>query len=61
MHYVDKSVPDWSQPRLPMTASGVAWQVTSANYATAGLNEKKRKVSEETVGNVEKDMHTHKG
>ena len=43
MRYVDKSIPDRSRPRLPMTASGVARQGTCGNYATAGLSENKRR------------------
>ena len=35
MHIVDKSIPDWSRPGLPTTASGVAQQGTCGNYATA--------------------------
>ena len=41
MHIVDKSIPDWSRPGLPTTASGVAQQGTCGNYATA--SEKKRR------------------
>ena len=53
-------------PGLATTASGVAQQGICANYATTGLSEnkrrkKKRKASEEAVGNVERKMHTHKG
>ena len=39
-HY--QSIPDWSRPGLPMTASGVAQQNTCGNYATAKHSENKR-------------------
>ena len=39
----DESIPDWSRPRLPTTASGVARQGTCENNATAGLSENKRR------------------
>ena len=43
MRYVDKSIPERSQPGLPTTASGVARQGTCENYATPGLSEKKKR------------------
>ena len=43
MRIVDKSIPDWSRPGLPTTASGVAQQGTCANYATAKHCENKSK------------------
>ena len=64
MRYVNKSIPDWWRPRLLMTASGVAWQDTCKNYATAQLSENKRerrKASEEAAGTVEREMHSHRG
>ena len=65
MHYDDKSILDQLRPGLPMTASGVALQVTCGNYGTAGLSEKqekeRRKASEEASGTVEGEMHTCKG
>ena len=47
MGYVDKSIPDRSRPGLPTTASYVAQQGTSGNYATAGLIEKRVEREEE--------------
>ena len=41
MHNHYQSIPDWSRPRLPMTASGVAQQGTCENYATAKHSENK--------------------
>ena len=38
-HY--QSIPDWSRPGLPTTASGVAQQGTCGNYATAKHSENK--------------------
>ena len=43
MHYVDKFILNWLRPELPTTASGVTWQGTCGNYATAGLSENKWK------------------
>ena len=58
----DESIPDRSRPGLPTTASGVAWQGTSENYATFGSSEDKRKkASEEAAGTVEGETNTHKG
>ena len=37
----NQSIPDWSRPELPSTASGVAQQGTYGNYATAKHNENK--------------------
>ena len=62
MPYVDKSIPDLSRPRLPTTTSGVAWQGTCENYATAGLSKnerERRKANEEAAGNVKRKKHTH--
>ena len=39
----DVSIPDWSRPGLPTTASGVARQGNCRNYVTAGLSENKRR------------------
>ena len=39
----DESIPDRSRPGLPTTASGVAWQGTCVNYATAKLKESMRR------------------
>ena len=47
MHNNNESIPDQLRPRLPTTASGVAWQGTCANYATAALSENNRKKREE--------------
>ena len=38
-HY--QSIPDWSRPGLPTTASGVAQQGICGNYATAKHSENK--------------------
>ena len=43
MRYDYKSIPDWSQPGLPTTVSGVAQQGTCENYATAEHSENKRR------------------
>ena len=43
MRYVDKSIPDWSQPGLPTTTLGVARQSTCENYPTARLSKNKRR------------------
>ena len=39
----DKSIPNRLRSGFPTTASGVAWQDTCGNYATAELNENKRR------------------
>ena len=50
MRYIDKSIPDWSRPELPTTASNVARQGICENYATAWLSENnKRKRGERRV------------
>ena len=41
MRYLDKFIPDRSQPKLPTTATGVAQQGTCGNYATAKYSESK--------------------
>ena len=63
MHNHYQFIPDQSQPRLPMTASGVAQQGTCGNYATAKYSENKRRerVSEEAARSMERKMLTHKG
>ena len=43
MRIVDKSIPDWSRPGLPTTASGVAQQGICGNYATASENKRRKK------------------
>ena len=43
MRYDCESIPDRSRLGLPTTASGVAWQGTCGNYATAAHSENKRK------------------
>ena len=40
---INKSIPDWSRPALPTTASGVARQGINGNYATAGVSESKKR------------------
>ena len=42
MRYVDKFIPGRSRLGLPTTASDVAQQRTSGNYATTGLLKKRR-------------------
>ena len=63
MRIVDKSIPDWSRPGLPTTASGIAQQGTCGNYATVkhSQNKRKRKATEEAAGSVERKMLAHKG
>ena len=43
MHYLDNSILDWLQPRLPMTTSGVAQQGTCRNYDIAEHSENERR------------------
>ena len=45
-HY--QSIPNQSQPGLPMTTSGVAQQGTCGNYATAKHSENKAEREEES-------------
>ena len=40
---LDKSMPNWSWPGLPITASGVAQQGTCGNYAIAEHSKNKRR------------------
>ena len=43
MRIVDKSIPDWSRPGLPTTASGVAQQGNCGNYATVSENKSRKR------------------
>ena len=61
MHIVDKSILDWLQPGLPMTASGVAQQGTCRNYGTAKHIENEQKEKGEGRGSGkcgEEDAHS---
>ena len=56
-HY--QSIPNWSRPGLPTTASGVAQQDTCKNYPTAKQSENKR--GKRGGRRVKKQRETWKG